>query len=69
MTLVLTSDAIRKFWEQGFLAIPEICPVEEVKRLCAVYDRLFEQRVGWHKGDFFDFAGPDTPGRPWFCPS
>jgi len=61
MTLVLTSDAIRKFWEQGFLVIPEICAAQDVAQLCDVYDRLFAQRVGWHKGDFFDFAGPDTP--------
>ena len=62
MTLELTSDAIGKFWDQGFLDIPEICPAQEVDWLCGVYDRLFEQRVGWDKGDFFDFAGPDTPG-------
>lgn len=62
MALVLTSDAIRNFREQGFLVIPEICPAQEVDRLCGVYDRLFAERVGWDKGDFFDFAGPDTPG-------
>jgi ectoine hydroxylase-related dioxygenase (phytanoyl-CoA dioxygenase family) len=61
MTFLLTSDAIDKFWKEGFLAIPEICGIEEVDWLRGVYDRLFAQRVGWHKGDFFDFAGPDTP--------
>jgi hypothetical protein len=60
---MLTSDAIRSFWEQGFLAIPEISTAQEVDRLRGVYDRLFAQRAGWHKGDFFDFAGPDTPER------
>lgn len=61
MTGVLTSDRIREFWEQGFLAIPEITTAQEIDWLCGVYDRLFAQRVGWQKGDFFDFAGPDVP--------
>jgi ectoine hydroxylase-related dioxygenase (phytanoyl-CoA dioxygenase family) len=61
MTLILTSDAIRNFREQGFLVIPELCPAQEIDWLRGVFDRLFTQRVGWHKGDFFDFAGPDTP--------
>lgn len=61
MTVVLTTDAIQKFWEQGFLAVPQISTAQEIEWLCGVYDRLFAQRVGWDKGDFFDFAGPDTP--------
>jgi ectoine hydroxylase-related dioxygenase (phytanoyl-CoA dioxygenase family) len=60
MTVVLTSDEVRKFWEQGFLAIHEISTAQEVDWLCGVFDRLFAQRVGWRKGDFFDFAGPDA---------
>ncbi|NPC57954.1 phytanoyl-CoA dioxygenase family protein [Caenimonas soli] len=65
---MLTSDAIREFWDQGFLVIPQICTPQEVDRLCDVYDRLFAQRVGWQKGDFFDFAGPDTPESPPVLP-
>lgn len=62
MTVLLTSDAVRTFWDEGYLAIPEICTVQELEWLREVYDRLFAQRVGWQKGHFFDFAGPDTPG-------
>lgn len=61
MAVVLTSDEVRNFWEYGWLKIPEISTAEEISWLREVYDRLFEQRVGWHKGDFFDFAGPDSP--------
>lgn len=68
MTLVLTSDAIHNFWEQGFLAVPEISTAQEIAWLCGVYDRLFAQQAGWHKGDFFDFAGPDTPGSTPLLP-
>ena len=62
MTLSLAPGQVSQFWEQGFLAIPQICTELEVRRLCEVYDRLFAQRTGWDKGDLFDFAGPDTPG-------
>ncbi len=60
MTLSLAPDAAGKFWDQGFLAVPGVCDPQEIDWLCEVYDRLFAQRAGWDKGDFFDFAGPDT---------
>jgi len=61
MTFLLAPDAISRFWEDGFIVLPRICPGSELDWLCNVYDRLFAQRAGWNKGDFFDFAGPDTP--------
>jgi ectoine hydroxylase-related dioxygenase (phytanoyl-CoA dioxygenase family) len=61
MPPVLTSDAVTKFWEHGFLAVPELCTAQEVEWLRDILRGLFAQRVGWHKGDFFDFAGPDAP--------
>ncbi len=69
MTLVLASDAIRKFWEQGYPRIPEICPAPEVDWLRGVYDRLFEQRVGWLKGDFSILRVRTRPKAPLCCPS
>lgn len=63
MTVLLAPDAIDKFWAEGFMALPRICPDSEIDWLRDVYDRLFAQRAGWNKGDFFDFAGPDTPDR------
>jgi hypothetical protein len=61
MPLTLSPAAVSNFWEQGFLAVPEICPASEVEWLCQLFDRLFAQRTGWQRGDYFDFAGPDTP--------
>jgi len=61
MAVSLAPDAINKFWEEGFIALPHVCPDSELDWLCGVFDRLFAQRTGWNKGDFFDFAGPDTP--------
>ena len=58
----LTADEIKLFHEKGFLSIPEITTAEEVTRIRGMYDRLFEDRTGWDKGDFFDFAGLDESG-------
>jgi len=58
---VLTADEIRRFWDEGFLALPEVSTAPEIERLCGVYDSLFAQRVGWEEGNLFDFAGPDAP--------
>jgi ectoine hydroxylase-related dioxygenase (phytanoyl-CoA dioxygenase family) len=59
---LLEPGAVSSFWEQGFIALPRICPEPELEWLCKVYDQLFAKRPGWEKGDFFDFAGADTPG-------
>jgi ectoine hydroxylase-related dioxygenase (phytanoyl-CoA dioxygenase family) len=59
----LTADEIKLFHEKGFLSIPEITTKDEVVRIRSMYDRLFEQRAGWDRGDFFDFAGLDESGK------
>lgn len=58
----LSPEEIHRFYEDGFLSVPNITTEEEVVSIRGLYDRLFEQRVGWDKGDFFDFAGTDVPG-------
>lgn len=61
MSFLLAPAEVSRFWEQGFLAIPDVCPAPEVDWLREVIDQLFAQRTGWHTGDYFDFAGLDTP--------
>ena len=65
MTLskTLMPDEIKHFHESGYLSIPQITTAEEINWMLGIYDRLFDQRAGWENGDFFDFAGTDTPGR------
>jgi ectoine hydroxylase-related dioxygenase (phytanoyl-CoA dioxygenase family) len=55
----LTQNEISAFHEQGFLLLPKITTFEEIVWIRGLYDRLFEQRLGWDNGDFFDFAGTD----------
>lgn len=59
----LSDDQIEEFRASGFLSIPRITTDAEVAWVREVYDRLFEQKSGWHKGDFFDFAGDDREGE------
>lgn len=57
---VLKPHQIEQFRDQGFLSVPQISTPQEVEWMRGLYGRLFEQRVGWDKGDLFDFAGTDN---------
>jgi ectoine hydroxylase-related dioxygenase (phytanoyl-CoA dioxygenase family) len=63
-SLKLTQDQIDRYQEQGFLAIDAITTPEEVERVSAIIDRLFEERAGRETGDQFDLGGTDDEGRP-----
>lgn len=53
----LSQDEIDKFNADGYLAIEQITTPQEVAWIRGIYDRLFAEKVGWEKGDLFDFAG------------
>ena len=59
----LTSAEVAHFHNDGFLSIPKITTTAEISQIRSLYDGLFERRAGWEKGDFFDFAGQDGPGK------
>jgi ectoine hydroxylase-related dioxygenase (phytanoyl-CoA dioxygenase family) len=58
--IFLNPHQIEQFRDQGFLCVPQISTPQEVEWMRDVYGRLFEQRVGWDKGDLFDFVGTDN---------
>ena len=58
-TTRLSGEQVEEFRASGFLSIPRITTDDEIAWMRDVYDRLFEQKPGWRKGDFFDFAGED----------
>jgi hypothetical protein len=62
--LQLTDDQVAFFWREGYLSIPQLTTPDEIAWLQEVYDRLFDDQVGWARGDFFDLAGTDDPDRP-----
>ena len=68
MEIQLSPEEIHRFYEDGFLSVPKITTAEEVDSIRGLYDKLFERRAGWEKGDFFDFAGTDAPGATLSVP-
>lgn len=59
----LSREQVDRFHADGFLSIPSITTPDEVAWIRQIYDRLFAERAGWSKGDFFDFAGADEEGK------
>jgi len=57
--LTLSLDQIARFREDGFLAIQGLTSSEEIERLRAIYDRLFENKVGYERGRMLDMVSPD----------
>jgi hypothetical protein len=56
---ILADDQIERFNDDGFLAIDQFVPLEEVGQLRAIYDRLFATRAGWEDGRQFDLGGAE----------
>ncbi len=62
--LLLTTAQIASFRSDGFLAVPQIAPPDEVAQLREIFHRLFQGGVGWEKGAQYDLAGTDQEDRP-----
>ena len=53
----LSPAALERFRRDGYVATPRISPEEELRTIRALYDRLFDQRVGEAEGQLFDTLG------------
>ncbi len=62
-TVTLTQQQIDFFRANGFLSLDAITTLEEVARMRAAYDRIFQQRAGREEGNQFDLAGTDEEGK------
>jgi ectoine hydroxylase-related dioxygenase (phytanoyl-CoA dioxygenase family) len=62
-TIRLTDEQIEHYHREGYLAIPNLMPLEEVEWMRDIYDRLFTQQAGRKVGDQFDLAGVDEEGK------
>ena len=61
----LPPELIERFWEEGFVAIPQISAPAEVGRIRRIYDRLFAEKAGREAGRHFDMVGTDDKeGQP-----
>lgn len=62
-TVSLTPAQIEFFHANGYLCLEAITTPDEVERLRAAYDRIFQQRAGREEGNQFDLAGTDEEGK------
>jgi ectoine hydroxylase-related dioxygenase (phytanoyl-CoA dioxygenase family) len=67
-TVTLRSDQIEFYCREGYLVVDQISTPEEIDRLRAIYDRLFETRAGRASGDQFDLGGTDEEGKQAVLP-
>lgn len=67
-TVSLSPEQIAFYHENGFLALDELMPADEVVWVREIYDRLFQQRAGREVGDQFDLAGTDEEGKEAVLP-
>ena len=56
-TAELTQKQVDSYHDDGYLALDALTTSDEVVRLRAIYDRLFEERAGREVGDQLDLAG------------
>lgn len=55
----LKKSDIEQFQTKGFVAIKDIIPKDEIRKIEAIYARLFKEKVGYAEGSYFDLAGSD----------
>jgi len=55
--MLLSEEQIASFHENGFLSIGAVATADEIAALVPIYDDLFDRRVGFEQGNYFDFAG------------
>jgi ectoine hydroxylase-related dioxygenase (phytanoyl-CoA dioxygenase family) len=67
-TIHLTPEQIASYHENGYLSLPAITTQEEVAKLRAIYDRLFDTKAGHERGDHFDLGGTDEEGKAAVLP-
>jgi len=67
-TLVLSDEEIAFFKREGYLALSVVTTPAEVRKISAIYDRLFESKAGWDTGAQFDLAGTDEEGKQVVMP-
>jgi hypothetical protein len=53
----LTKEQCESFWHDGFLSLPQITSADDLARIRTLYDQMFEERAGWHDGNYFDLVG------------
>ncbi len=64
ITTELTEEQVQQFHRDGFMSISAIVPQDELNRLREIYDRIFNERIGWEEGRQFDLGGDESGDKP-----
>lgn len=68
-TRTLADSVTAEYKTNGFIAVQDICPQDEVQQIRSTLLRLFEQKAGYNEGAQYDFSGRDDPAAPQKFPS
>jgi hypothetical protein len=61
LNVVLGSEQISQFHEDGFMALPAISTAAEAANLYAMFERLLKSKAGFREGAQFDLLNGDDP--------
>ena len=62
-TRLLTPEQIAFFQKNGYLAVDNVMPVEEIPEVRRIYDRLFNEDRGRTEGDLYNLTGAKQKGK------
>ena len=64
----LSEDQVAQFRKDGFLRIDDLATAAEIAEVGRIYDRLFADRAGWERGDFFDMIRAERADEAYVTP-
>src|SRR5262245_3341454 len=67
-TITLNDEQIAFYHCEGYLALPAITTIDEVERLCGIYDWLFATRAGRAEGNHLDLSSVDEDDQAHMLP-
>ena len=59
----LTEEQVQQFHREGFLGLDAITDQAELERMRVIYDKIFQERMGWEDGRQFDLGGNEQDGK------
>ncbi|MBB1624077.1 phytanoyl-CoA dioxygenase family protein [Achromobacter sp. UMC71] len=68
-TSLLSEAETARYRNQGYLALPDMCPPDEVGYIRRTLLELFANKTGYNEGAQYDFISRDDPSKPAKFPS
>jgi len=68
-TSLLSEAETARYRDQGYLALKDMCPQDEVGYIRRTLLDLFSNKTGYNEGAQYDFVSRDDPSKPAKFPS